>query len=111
MTKDRHDGRSGRCGEACAVCIVSAGADVIARRACDAGILPCRTYDHVKLQVCVCRPALIVETSKIADFNLCTLAGCRGFSVRRRHAPARVQFIITKEISRREIDGVSKKAQ
>lgn len=77
----------------------------------DADVLIRRTYDHVKLQVCVCRPALIVEPSKIADFNLCTLTGCGGFFVRRRHAPARVRFIITKEISRREIDGVSKKAQ
>ena len=77
----------------------------------DADVLIRRTYDHVKLQVCAGRPALIVETSKIADFNLCTLAGCRGFSVRRRHAPARVQLIITKESSRREIDGVSKKVQ
>lgn len=77
----------------------------------DADVLIRRTYDHVKLQVCAGRPALIVGTSKIADFNLCTLTGCGGFSVRRRHAPARIQFIITKEISRREIDGVSKKVQ
>lgn len=93
------------------MCIVSAGADVIARRACDAGILPCRTYDHVKLQVCVCRPALIVETSKIAIPTSVPLRAAEVFFVRRRHAPARVQFIITKEISRREIDGVSKKVQ
>lgn len=53
----------------------------------DADVLIRRTYDHVKLQVCAGRPALIVETSKIADFNLCTLAGCGGFFVRRRHAP------------------------
>ena len=77
----------------------------------DADVFIRRTYDHVKLQVCAGIHVWIVGTSKIADFNLCTLAGCRGFFVRRRHAPARVRFIITKEISRREIDGVSKKAQ
>ena len=81
MIKDRHDGRSGRCGEACAVCIVSAGADVIARRACDAGILPCRTYDHVKLQVCAGRLHGLPELSKIANLNLCDPDGMRRFFV------------------------------
>ena len=58
------------------------------------------------MQACIDR-----RNFKDRNSNLCTLTGCGGFFVRRRHAPARVQFIITKEISRREIDGVSKKVQ
>ena len=77
----------------------------------DADVLIRRSYDHVKLQVCAGIHVWIVGTSKLSDFNHCPHAGCRGISVRRRHAPARIQFIITKEISRREIDGVSKKVQ
>ena len=77
----------------------------------DADILTCRAHDHVKLQVCSCRPAWIVGTSKIANSNLCDPDGLQRFFVKKPRARRGVRFFIAPEISRREISGVSKKTQ